>query len=197
MPDNNIVEHHFALDNSIVRHCKAVEILFISDILSCSAYIRINLHAIMLVIIFLESLHIGGWGKTSAKNSKMPRELYMMMMLIFPKCCNVSFGQTLFFKFAIKTLDRWRHQKRLWRHRFDLSNFWFESKLLTLIHNLSHQHRTSHFSKLKFGNDVTKTDVINFKVNFFSPARKNQSLFKIWLFHNSWIGCWTVKALWH
>ena len=40
-------------------------------------------------------------------------ETRMMMMLIFPKCCNVSFGQALFFKFTIKTLDRRRHRKRL------------------------------------------------------------------------------------
>ena len=53
-----------------------------------------------------------------------------MMMQIFPKCCNVSFEQTLFFKFKIKILDRWRHQKRLWRHLFDLINFWFGAKTL-------------------------------------------------------------------
>ena len=27
------------------------------------------------------------------------------------------------FKLMINTLDRWRHQKRLFRHHFDLSNF--------------------------------------------------------------------------
>ena len=44
------------------------------------------------------------------------------------------------FKFTIKTRDRWRHQKRLWRHHFDLSNFWLASKNLTLISNLSQQY---------------------------------------------------------
>ena len=33
-------------------------------------------------------------------------ETRMMMMLIFPKCCNVSHGQTLFFRITIKTLDQ-------------------------------------------------------------------------------------------
>ena len=32
------------------------------------------------------------------------------------QCC-------FFFKFTIKTLDRWRHLNRLWRHHFDLGNF--------------------------------------------------------------------------
>ena len=32
-------------------------------------------------------------------------------------------------------------------HHFDLSNFWFGTKTLTLIHNLSHQYRICHFSK--------------------------------------------------
>ena len=55
--------------------------------------------------------------------------------------------QCFFFKFTIKALDRWRHQKRLWRHHFDLSNFWFETKNLTLTHSLNHQYRKRHFSK--------------------------------------------------
>ena len=63
------------------------------------------------------------------------------------------------FKFTIKTRDRWRHQKRLWRHHYDLSIFWFASKNLTLISNSSHQYII--FSK-NFGNDVTSNDVINF-----------------------------------
>ena len=37
-----------------------MEILILSDILSCSEHIRINLHIIALVIIFLERLHIRG-----------------------------------------------------------------------------------------------------------------------------------------
>ena len=37
-----------------------MEILFQSDILSCSGHIRINLQIIAPVIIFLEPLHIGG-----------------------------------------------------------------------------------------------------------------------------------------
>ena len=53
----------------------------------------------------------------------------------------------------------------------------------------------SFFRNLKFGNDVTKNDLINFKINLFIPALKNRLRFKIWLFHNFWIGCWTVKTL--
>ena len=53
MPDNNIVDIILRKDNHIVRHFKAVEILFFSDnMLSCSADIRINLYMITLVIIF-------------------------------------------------------------------------------------------------------------------------------------------------
>ena len=33
----------------------------------------------------------------------------------------------------------------------------------------------SFFQTLKFGYDVTKNDVINFKINLFIPALKNQS----------------------
>ena len=38
-------------------------------------------------------------------------------------------------------------KKRLSRHHFDLRNFWFGAKQLTLIYNLSHQYRLCHFSK--------------------------------------------------
>ena len=78
-------------------------------------------------------------------------------------------------KFTIKPRDRWRHQKRLWRHHVDLSKFWFGTKNLTLIYNLSHQYVI--FFK-NFGNDVTNNDVINFKINFFKPELENQLLFK-------------------
>ena len=40
MPDNNIAGHYFVQDNNIVRHCETREIL------SRSAYFRINLHKI-------------------------------------------------------------------------------------------------------------------------------------------------------
>ena len=40
MPDNNIAGHYFVQDNSIVRYCETREIL------SRSAYFRINLHKI-------------------------------------------------------------------------------------------------------------------------------------------------------
>ena len=51
---------YFASDNDIVRHYKTMEILLLTDILSCSGHIRINLQIIALVIIFLEPLQIGG-----------------------------------------------------------------------------------------------------------------------------------------
>ena len=38
----SMLTKHFAQDNRIVRHCKTVEILFLPDILSCSAHIRIK-----------------------------------------------------------------------------------------------------------------------------------------------------------
>ena len=119
-------------------------------------------------------------------------ETWIMMMLIFPKCCNVSFSQTLFFRFTIKTLDKWRHQKRLWRHHFHLNNFWFGAKKLTLISIWVINTEYVTFQKQKLLNDVTNNDVIGFKVNLFVPALENQLLFTIWLFCNFWIGCWTV-----
>ena len=36
-----------------------------------------------------------------------------------------------YIKFTIKTRDRWRHH-------FNLNNFWFGAKNLTLIYDLSH-----------------------------------------------------------
>ena len=68
------------------------------------------------------------------------------------------------FKFTIKTRGRWRHQKRLWRHHFDLSNFRFASGNLTLISNLSHQYVIF----LNFGYDVTSNDVTDFKEKNFN-----------------------------
>ena len=52
----------------------------------------------------------------------------------------------------------------------------------------------SFFQTLKFGYDVTKNDVINFKMKVFIPALKNRLQFKVWLFHNFWIGCCTAKS---
>ena len=77
-------------------------------------------------------------------------------------------------KFTIKPRDRWRHH-------VDLSNFWFGTKNLTLIYNLSHQYVI--FFK-NFGNDVTNNDVINFKVNFFAPELENQLLCKTRYLYN-------------
>ena len=45
-----------------------------------------------------------------------------------------------------------------------------------------------HFFK-NFGNDVTKNDIINFKVIFFKPELESQLLCKTWHFYNFWIGC--------
>ena len=52
---------------------------------------------------------------------------------------------------------------------------------LTLTHNLSHQYiqNTSFLQKLNSGNDVTKYDVINSKINLFTPALENQLRIKI------------------
>ena len=38
------------------------------------------------------------------KDSKMPLHLKMMMILIFSKCCNVSFGQKFFSNLQSKRL---------------------------------------------------------------------------------------------
>ena len=64
---------------------------------------------------------------------------------------------------------------------FDLNNFGFGSKNLTLTHNLSHKYiqNTSFFPNLNNGKDVTKYDVINSKINLFIPALENQLRFKI------------------
>ena len=50
--------------NNVVRHCKTVEILFPSDILSCLGHTPINQNIIALVIIFLEPLHIRGYASS-------------------------------------------------------------------------------------------------------------------------------------
>ena len=97
-------------------------------------------------------------------------------------------------KFTIKTRDRWRHQKRLWRHHFDLSNFWFETETLTIISNLSHQYVI--FSKpLAMTSSSAMTSSTS--KNFFKTCSWKPILFKTWHFYNFWIGCWTVKTLWH
>ena len=70
-------------------------------------------------------------------------------------------------------------QNRLWRHHFDLSNFLFGTKNLTLIYYSSHQY--VNFFK-NFDNDVTNNDVIDFKVFFLylhlktSPYSKRGTL---------------------
>ena len=58
------------------------------------------------------------------------------------------------------------------------SNSQFESSI----------QNTSFFQNLKFENDdndeITNNEEINFKVNLFILALKNQLRFKIWIFHN-------------
>ena len=109
----------------------------------------------------------------------MPCDLKMMIMMIIPKCCNVSFRQTLLLKFTIKTLDRWRHQKR-----FVTSSLWFKQFLIwsqkanSCSQFQSSIQNTSFFKNLKFGNNVTNNDVIGSKINLFIPALENQLVFK-------------------
>ena len=71
-------------------------------------------------------------------------------------------------------------KKRLWRHHLDLSNYWFASKDLTLISNLSHQYVIFQ----KNGNDVTSNDVINFKENNLNLNLKTNFLVKTWHFYS-------------
>ena len=166
-----------------------MEILFLLDILLCSGNFRINLHIIAPVIIVLEPLHIGGWCKSSAKDSKMPSNVKMMMILIFSKCCNVSFFQTY-------DQNSWKMTSS---KTFVRSSLRYKQFLVWNQKPNSHlQFKPSirHFFK-NFGNDVTNNDVINFKIIFFKSELENQLLCKTWHFYKFWISCWMVKALWH
>ena len=130
------------------------KILILSDIAKQEKYYRawrifVSIYIKLRKLLFFRIIAYRRIRQDLGQGLKDALKTRMMMMLIFLKRCYVSFGQTLFFKFTIKTLDRWRHKKRLWRHHFDLSNFWFEAKKITLIHNLSHQYRIRHFSKKK------------------------------------------------
>ena len=67
------------------------------------------------------------------------------------------------FKLTVKTRYRIRHQNvcdvitnACERHHFDLNNFLFGTKNLTLTYNSSHQ---CVIFKKSFGNDVTNNDV--------------------------------------
>ena len=87
-------------------------------------------------------------------------ELKMLMMLIFPKCCNVSFGQTLF---QIYDQNSWPMTSSKTFVTLDLSSFLFGTKNLTLI--LQFEPSIDHFFK-NLGNDVANNDDNNFKVFF-------------------------------